>query len=266
MKRVITLLSDFGLKDPFAAQMKGVMLKINDDVTLIDITHEISPHLIREAAVTIGMCYDHFPAASVHVCVVDPGVGSGRRPIIVATDDHYFVGPDNGIFSYIYNVSKDLQVVHITADHYFEKRDSTTFHARDIFAPVAAWLTKGVPIENFGKEIRDYVNLDLPLPHRPSKNNIEGEVIYVDRFGNAITNISVKHFGNIPRFEVFSKARILCKGKQIALKPFYSDVKDKELYAILNSNEMLELFIYRGNASVEHELKIGDAVEVVCKQ
>ena len=123
MKRVITLLSDFGLKDPFAAQMKGVMLKINDDVNLIDITHDISPHLIREAAVTIGMCYDHFPIASVHVCVVDPGVGSGRRPIIVATDDHYFVGPDNGVFSYIYNVSKDLQVIHITADHYFEKKD-----------------------------------------------------------------------------------------------------------------------------------------------
>jgi S-adenosylmethionine hydrolase len=226
-------------------------------------THDISPHLIREAAVTIGMCYQYFPSASIHVCVVDPGVGSGRRPILIATDNHYFVGPDNGIFSYIYSTSKNVQVIHITEDHYFEKKDSTTFHARDIFSAIAAWLSKGIPIENFGKEIKDYVNLNLPLPHRHSRDNLEGEVIYIDRFGNAITNISVKHLGNISRLELFTKARILCKSKQIALKPFYSDVHDKELYAILNSNDLLELFVYRGNASVSFELKIGDTVGIV---
>lgn len=263
MKRVITLLTDFGLKDPFVSQMKGIILKINDDVNLVDMTHDISPHLIREAAITIGMCYEYFPSASIHVCVVDPGVGSGRRPILVAAEDHYFIGPDNGIFSFIFNVSKDIKVVHLTADYYFEKKNSTTFHARDIFAAVAAWLSKGIPIENFGGEIKDYVTLNLPMPNSSSQNSVDGEVIYIDRFGNAITNISIKSFGNIPRFEIFSKARVLCKSNQIPLKQFYADVSDKELYAIFNSNELLELFVYRENASENHQLKIGDTVGVV---
>jgi len=263
MKRTITLMSDFGLKDPFVAQMKGVIYSINDEVNIVDISHDIPAHLIREAAVTIGMSYSFFPQLTVHVCVVDPGVGSDRRPVIVAADNHYFVGPDNGIFSVILQNNRDAEVIHVTADHYFTKKESTTFHGRDIFAPVAAWLAKGVPITNFGEPVRDFAMLNLPLPQRPTKNSLEGEIVYIDGFGNAITNISMADFGNVSRLEIMTKARVLCKGKQVPLKPFYADVSDRGLYAIFNSNDLLELFVYRGSAAGEHDLHIGDSVGVI---
>ncbi|MEE9523447.1 MAG: SAM-dependent chlorinase/fluorinase [Thermodesulfovibrionales bacterium] len=266
MKRIITLLTDFGLRDPFVSQMKGVILGINDDVQIIDISHDVSRHYIREAAINIGMSYDYFPETTVHVCVVDPGVGSGRRPVIVATDEQYFVGPDNGIFSSIFNDHDNCKVIHITSDHYFVRKDSSTCHGRDIFSPVAAWLTKGVPLENFGERINDYINLSIPNAQKTSDTSVEGEVIYIDRFGNAITNIAMKEFGSVAKFEIYSKARILSKGKQIALKPFYSDAKDKELYAIFNSNDLLELFAYRGNASLEYDVKIGDSVSIAMQK
>ncbi|UCG78795.1 MAG: SAM-dependent chlorinase/fluorinase [Nitrospirota bacterium] len=263
MNRAITLLTDFGNKDPFVSQMKGVILGINDEVQIVDITHEISRHHIREAAVTIGMSYEYFPPLTVHTCVVDPGVGSGRRPIIVAIDDHYFVGPDNGIFSYIFATHDIYQVIHVRADHYFVRKDSSTCHGRDIFSPVAAWLAKGVPLENFGDEIDDYINLNLPMPQRTSESNIEGEVIYIDNFGNAITNIALKDLGTISKHEILQRSKVLCKGSQIELKSYYSDVNDKALYALFNSNDMLELFVYRGSAVEANGIKIGDAVGIV---
>ena len=186
---IITLTTDFGSKDPFVGIMKGVMLNINPLITIIDITHTISPQNILEAAIAVEASFSYFPHKTIHVVVVDPGVGSGRRPLLVSADYHYFIGPDNGVFSRIYKKSESLDVFHVTAEHYFLPQRSATFHGRDVFAPVAAWLAKGIHVERFGDPITDYVTLPLPAPVFLQENTIEGEVVYIDRFGNLITNI-----------------------------------------------------------------------------
>ncbi|NOZ25277.1 MAG: SAM-dependent chlorinase/fluorinase [Nitrospirae bacterium] len=259
---LITLTSDFGTRDPFVGQMKGVILNTNPDVELVDISHEISPHNIREGAVLTGMSYEYFPVRTIHLVVVDPGVGSSRRPIIVATQNHYFVGPDNGVFSMVYRKEKDsLRVIHITSEHYFLKKDSTTFHGRDIFAPVAAWLSKGIPVDHFGVRIDDFMNIHLPEPGMPSRNTIEGEVIYIDRFGNAITNISSDLLND--SVNGGGRLRIVLKGRVVPVKSCYAEVDDKELYCLINSFGFLEFFICRGNAAESFGIRIGDTVGII---
>lgn len=261
---LITLTTDFGYKDPFVGIMKGVILKLNPMATIVDITHGISPHNIKEAAFTIGMSHSFFSAKTIHVVIVDPGVGSNRRPIIVRTDHHYFIGPDNGVFSLIYgSKSETLGVTHITAEHYFLSQIGQTFHGRDIFAPVAAWLTKGVETAKFGDMITDYVTLPFPSVSMPNKTTIEGEVIYVDRFGNAITNIKAEELNAIYSINPEAKLKIVTKGKQTELKNYYSEVTDKGLYSLISSAGNLELFVYRGNASALFEIKVGDIVGVM---
>ena len=150
---IITLTTDFGLRDSFVASMKGVILGINPDVHLVDISHDIAPHDLEEAAFTVDASYRYFPKGTVHVVVVDPGVGSGRRPILVATDRYSFIGPDNGVFSLVFQQAERLKVHQITAERYFLPNPGPTFHGRDIFAPAAAWLTKGVSPGDFGAEL-----------------------------------------------------------------------------------------------------------------
>jgi len=191
MSAIITLTTDYGVKDAFTASMKGVILKINPQAQIVDITNEISPQDIWEAAFTLRSAYSHFPKGTVHLAVVDPGVGSGRRPIIVVTESFYFVGPDNGLFTLIYQEAERIRVHHITSAHYYLPNPGPTFHGRDIFAPVAGWLAKGIPSGNFGDEITDYVKMNIPVP-KISQNSIEGHVVHIDRFGNIITNIIYK--------------------------------------------------------------------------
>ncbi len=257
---VITITSDFGTKDPFVGQMKGVILNTNPDVEIVDISHHVSPHNIREGAVLTALSYDYFPVRTIHIVVVDPGVGSKRRPIIVTTQNHYFVGPDNGVFSAVYGKERDsFRVTHITSDHYFLKKDSTTFHGRDVFAPVAGWLSKGIPVSHFGEEIDDYMTLYIPEAGTPSKNTVEGEVIYADRFGNAITNISSDLLGDAAG----GKLRVVLKGKVVPVKSHYSEVSDKGLYCLVNSFGLLEFFVCRGNAVESFGIEIGDPVGII---
>jgi S-adenosylmethionine hydrolase len=185
MSAIITLTTDFGGKDGFAASMKGVILKINPLTQIIDISNEINPQDIWEAAYTLRTAYSQFPKGTVHVAVVDPGVGSGRRPIIAVTESYYFVGPDNGLFTLIYREAERIRVHHITSTHYYLPNPGPTFHGRDIYAPVAGWLAKGIPSGNFGDEITDYVKMNIPTP-RISQNGIDGHVVHIDRFGNII--------------------------------------------------------------------------------
>jgi S-adenosylmethionine hydrolase len=262
IRPLITLTSDFGTKDPFVGQMKGVILNTNPDVEMVDITHNISPHNIREGAVLTGLSYEYFPVRTIHLVVVDPGVGSRRRPIIVATQNHYFVGPDNGLFSMVYKKEKDFfSVTHITAEHYFLKKDSATFHGRDVFAPVAGWLSKGIPVSHFGAEIDDFMNIHLPEPGRPSRNTIEGEVMYIDRFGNAITNISSDLLRD--SLNGGERLRIVLKGNVVSFRNCYSEVEDKDLYCLINSCGLLEFFIFRGNAAESFGIRIGDIVGII---
>jgi hypothetical protein len=260
---IITLTTDFGYKDPFVGIMKGVILNINPLANIIDITHGISPQNIVEAAFTIETSFASFPSKTIHVVVVDPGVGSVRRPILVITDHYYFVGPDNGIFSQIYNLSESLNVIHLTAEHYFMPQISSTFHGRDIFAPAAAWVSKGINVSNFGDPIDDYVNIPIPVPVMPSKNIIDGEAIYIDRFGNVITNIKTQKIDELLGSKPEGKFRVIVKGSEAPLRNYYSEAADDRLYSLINSFGYLELFVKKGNASSDFGIAVGEKVGVI---
>ena len=190
---IITLTTDFGTRDHFVAVMKAVILSIAPRVEIVDVTHEISPFAIPEAAFVVSQLYPYFPRRTVHVVVVDPGVGSERRPILVQAAGQFFVGPDNGVFSMIY-AREPYKARHLTASRYFRPTVSRTFHGRDIFAPVAAHLRLGVAPSKFGKLIRDPLHSDFYRPLRTGKRSWSGTVLKVDRFGNLITNFTLEEF------------------------------------------------------------------------
>jgi S-adenosylmethionine hydrolase len=260
---LITLTTDFGSKDPFVGIMKGVIVSINPSVKIIDITHNISPQSILEAAYTLEMSYASFPHKTIHVAVVDPGVGSARRPLIVATDYHYFVGPDNGVFSHVYRMAESLTVIHVTAEHYFLPGRSATFHGRDIFAPVAAWLSKGIDIERFGDPVSDYIILQEPELIMSSNNVVEGEVVYIDRFGNLMTNIPAKKINVSGSGEPRDRSKVTVRDRDVPMKRYYSEAGDKELCSLINSFGYLELFVNGGNASSDFGINVGEKVKVV---
>ena len=260
---VITLTTDFGYKDPFVGIMKGVILNINPLANIIDLTHGISPQNIMEAAFAIETSFKYFPYKAINVVVVDPGVGSIRKPILVATDRHYFIGPDNGVFTRVYALAESVQVIHITSEHYFLPGKGATFHGRDIFAPVAAWLSRGIDILNFGEPITDYVTLPIPVPASPSKNIIEGEVVYIDRFGNLTTNIHHLKMDAFTLGNTGKQPKIIINGKEAPLKNFFSEATDGGLYSLINSFGYLELFVNSGNAALIFGLDVGNKVGVV---
>jgi S-adenosylmethionine hydrolase len=260
---LITLTTDFGSKDPFVGIMKGVIVSINPSVKIIDITHNISPQGILEAAYTLEMSYASFPHKTIHVAVVDPGVGSARRPLLVATDYYYFIGPDNGIFSRIYRLAESLIVIHITAEHYFLPQRSSTFHGRDVFAPAAAWMSKGIDIERFGDPITDYVILQEPAPMSSSNNMVEGEVVYIDRFGNLMTNIPGQKINISGSGKPHDGPKVVVRNRDVPLKKNYSEAGDKELCSLVNSFGYLELFVNCGNASSDFGINVGEKVEVI---
>jgi S-adenosylmethionine hydrolase len=260
---LITLTTDFGYKDPFVGIMKGIILDINPSAKFIDITHGITPQNISEAALMLEMSFNSFPHNTIHLAVVDPGVGSARRPILVITENYYFIGPDNGVFSRIFLLTDRLTVLHITATHYFLKQGSSTFQGRDIFAPIAGWLSKGIEISNLGDPITDFKKIFVSAPQITAKNTIEGEIIYIDRFGNAMTNINTKKIGKITGSNTATTLKVLFKEKEIPFRNYYAHVRDKELYSLINSFDYLELFVRNGNASRNFNLKVGEKVSVI---
>jgi S-adenosyl-L-methionine hydrolase (adenosine-forming) len=260
---VITLTTDFGYRDPFVGVMKGVILKINPRALIVDLTHGIEPQNIKEAAFSLGVSYKFFPDHTIHVVVVDPGVGSGRRPIMVSADSQYFIGPDNGVFSYVYKFSREEpRVVHITAGRYFLSSESPTFQGRDLFAPVAAWLSRGVGMSDFGDSVKDYQKFEVPSPDLTAGGDMTGEVIHIDRFGNAITNISgddIRGLGGRPGPYTI---RMTFRNREVPLKEVYSQAEDRGLYSLVNSSGYLELFVNGGNAAAEYNIATGDKVEI----
>lgn len=243
---VITLLTDFGTADYFVGAVKGAILSVNPSAVIVDITHEIPPQDIEAGAFTLLAAYKTFLAGTIHVAVVDPGVGSTRRPIIVKTNEQFFVGPDNGLFTYIYDREPSHQIVHVTADRFFRPSVSSTFHGRDIFAPVAAALSKGVVLEEFGDEINDQVRLpSLEAPLR---------VIHIDRFGNCVTNITRdRRWGSV-----------VINGRTIReLRQFYGEGDEETLFAIWGSAGFLEISVNGGSAAKILDAKRGDAVSFI---
>jgi S-adenosylmethionine hydrolase len=253
---IITLLTDFGTADYFVGAVKGAILSINPSVAIVDITHEIPPQNIEAAAFTLLACYATCPPKTIHVVVVDPGVGSTRRPILVRAGGQFFVGPDNGVFTYVYDREPSRRTFHITSDKYFRKPASSTFHGRDIFAPVAAALSRGVKPESFGSEVDDEVRLATSVaPVVRKDGTVEGRIIRIDRFGNCITNITRDLVADETRASLHIKRKVFGK-----FRNFYGDSPADELFAIWGSAGFLEISLNLQSAAKVLKLNQGDRV------
>jgi S-adenosyl-L-methionine hydrolase (adenosine-forming) len=238
--------------------MKGVILSINPEVNIIDITHSVLPHDLLDGALTIGQAYKYFPPKTVHLVVVDPGVGTARRPLLVAGDTHYFVAPDNGVLSSVYDQSEALYVWNIISEHYFRQPVSKTFHGRDIFAPVAAWLTKSWQSSAFGEPITDFARFALPKP-KTAGNTIKGVVLRVDQFGNLITNLRAE---DVPAFATDDGKFTIRAGNATVTKlvPTFANGANGEAIGFIGSSGYLEISINKANAS--RTLALGRGAEV----
>ena len=254
---LITLLTDFGTADHYVAAMKGVMLGICPEARFVDITHEIEPYAIAEAAFTLGQAWKYFPEGTIHLVVVDPGVGGTRRPILAEAGGHWFVGPDNGVLTMALESDSKRSVREITNQRYFRTPVSQTFNGRDIFAPVAAHLATGVAAAEFGEPIFDAARLGFSLEHRSNLSELtEGFVLHIDRFGNIITSLSADLI-DYPDH-----------GLSLEIGPYivtgvansYSEAASGSVFAIKGSSGFLEISIDRGSAARETRAKIGDSV------
>lgn len=259
MAEIITLLTDFGTEDGYVAAMKGVILSINPDAAIIDISHQIPPQDITAGAFVLSQAAPFFPKDTVHIAVVDPGVGGKRKPILIETERYFFVGPDNGIFSIVLQNERIRRKIHLTNKDYFLGYISSTFHGRDIFSPVAAYLSIGIDPALFGKKIKTIAKLNL---NRPLARNgkITGQIIHVDRFGNLITNIEeglLKKILKNKNFKIIVGDNVI---KKLVLS--YSYAKEDEPVSLIGNSGLLEIAIRDKNASMELEIKRGDNIIV----
>jgi S-adenosylmethionine hydrolase len=279
MPSVITLTTDFGLSDAYVACMKGVILSINPKATIVDISHSIEPQNVVQAAFMLHIAHRYFPNNAIHVVIVDPEVGSKRRAIILLTPLAYFVAPDNGVLSYIINelhplrdpiahptsrvhlrkeIKENIKVISITNSTFWHQPVSSTFHGRDIFAPVAAHLSLGVPIQKFGKRI-DTLNIIPPLtPDFDSADNLVGHVLHIDHFGNLITNIK--------NIDLSKDAIAIRIGRHLIkrINRYYAEVEG--LAVIPGSSGHLEISLSNGNAASFLRAKIGDQVKLTIQK
>jgi len=255
---ILTLTTDFGLSDHYVGTMKGVILGICPQAHIVDISHEASPFDVTEGAYLIAQAYRYFPKKTVHVVVVDPGVGTARRPILVEAAGQYFVGPDNGVLSMVYSHEKH-KVRLIASDQYFRKPVSSTFHGRDIFAPVAAHLAAGVLPSRVGKPIADYLRPAFEQPARSGKRTWNGRILRIDRFGNIVTNFRVDEFPNLEH-RGFSMA--IGSREITTLARNYAECKPGELFAIVGSSGYVEISVGQGSAAKQIGCVTGAAVEL----
>ena len=256
---IITLTTDYGTNDHLVGTLKGVILRINPDVTIVDITHNVTPFDLLDGALAIGAAYSYFPPKTVHMVVVDPGVGTERRPLLVSAGNQYFVAPDNGVLSVIYEREPEgLVVRNANAEHYYLQPVSKTFHGRDIFAPVAAWLTKGWQTSGMGDEIEDYKRFALPRP-KEADGVVKGVILRTDAFGNLVTNFRQE---DLPEGAVQDGAIKLQAGTQAVSKfvETFAQGNGSEPFAYIGSSGFLEIGVNKGNAARTLGLNRGAAV------
>lgn len=255
--RVITLLTDFGMRDTYVGIMKGVILRINPYVHIIDITHEIPPHTVEAANFNLMTAYRYFPPDTIHVAIVDPGVGSKRRALAIESTHGIFIGPDNGIFTGVLTREHCIVTVELNNPSYWlTEKPSTTFHGRDIFAPVAAHLAGGVPLRNMGTEINpDSLIYLKQVVYKANASSIIGTVQYIDRFGNLITNIPAEAVRN-------KQWNITVGGITINAYRTYSDTKQGNLLALEGSHGFLEIAVHSGSAESVLGVGYGAPVQV----
>ena len=261
--RIVTFTSDFGLQDAFVGIMHGVVLNIEPQTRIVDICHSVESYDILDGAWTIAQSYRFFPPRTAHVIVVDPGVGSKRRPILAETENYFFIAPDNGVLSMVEAREPKFTVRHILSERYLLEPVSQTFHGRDVFAPVAGWLSKGINPAEFGPEVTDYVRLPLPAVERIADNSLRGTVLKVDKFGNLITNI-----GEQEAPELFAThmpvLHILVGGQTISrLCKSYAEGADGEYFAIIGSSGYLEIASRQASAALKLNEGVGSPVGIV---
>ena len=259
---LITLLTDFGDRDCFVASMKGVILTINPQVTIVDLSHQVPPHSVEDAAYLLESCYRCFPEGTVHVAVVDPGVGSSRRALIAKSGDCFFLAPDNGILTPILAEGREVEVREIENPDYRLTAPGPTFDGRDLFAPAAAWLTRQQPFESFGPPIKDCRTFTVSKPQWESMALV-GEIVYVDRFGNLISNLTLHHVKEIRGVTKRPNPLIRIAGHTIdGLVGSYHEGNTQSPCALINSNGQLEIFLKESSAASLLQLGKKEAVRL----
>jgi S-adenosylmethionine hydrolase len=255
---IITLLTDFGTQDYFVAAMKGAILSINSNASIVDITHEIPPQDVRAGAFNLLATYRDFPSGTIHIGVVDPGVGSARRGIAVSCAGQFFVGPDNGLFSWICEREESFRAVELSNEKFFRHPLSRTFHGRDIFAPVAAALSNGVAVAELGPMIDDLIRLESLAPQTADDGSIEAIIIHIDRFGNCITNLTREHF-------VAGTTLIVSDREVSAFREFFSEGERNgdDLFCLVGSAGFVEIAIKNSSAAKILGARRGDRVIVL---
>ncbi|MEF8848411.1 MAG: S-adenosyl-l-methionine hydroxide adenosyltransferase family protein [Candidatus Thermoplasmatota archaeon] len=256
--KMITFLTDFGRKSSYVAQMKGVASSLSD-ARLIDITHDVQPHNIREAAFSLKNVVDYFPDGTVHVVVIDPGVGTDRKGLVITTKSQILVGPDNGVLIPAAKHLGDFTVYDITNTRFMLKKISNTFHGRDIFTPVAAYITKNIKFKNIGSQTKEFVDLEFPSPII-KEGKIYGEILYVDDFGNLITNIengvAEKYFSYGKKIKVDLKDKTFF----VSFERTYGKVNVYDLVLLKGSQGFLEVSVNQGSASADLGIKSGGQI------
>nr|HID57750.1 hypothetical protein [Desulfobacterales bacterium] len=264
-KTIITLLTDFGLDDEYVGVMKGVILSINPCSHVIDITHNISRHNVVHGAYTVDSYFRYFPSGSIHVCVIDPGVGGRRRVIALRCDGHIFLAPDNGLLSIVIEKGKVEELYNVVNEGYFLSPVSNTFHGRDIFAPVAAYISRGVPLDSFGEriDIDQLKKLDIERPYISEHGELIGVIISIDRFGNLITNIDKSIFEGFLKSSG-REVKVQIAGVTIdGIKRSYDSVNRGKPLAIFGSRNLLEISVNKGSAREFFKVKTDERVKVV---
>ena len=247
---IVTLTTDFGTRDPYVASMKGVLLSLNPALRVVDITHEIGPRQVLEAGFTLARAFPSFPAGTIHILVVDPGVGTPRKLLLARTENHFFLAPDNGALGPVFEEEPAREVICITAAHHFRKQPSSTFHGRDILAPVAASLSRGIAPARFGEPVTDWIPAPVPPPARSADGRLRLQVLAVDRFGNVVLNLKERTFAAAREASSSVPFSLEIGGKAIRrLLRTYGESEDAEPFALFNSFGYLEVAVREGSAT-----------------
>lgn len=258
-RSIITLTTDFGPSSPYVAQMKGVILGIHPSVDLVDITHTVPPQQILAAAVILADSFRHFPTGSIHVAVVDPGVGTKRGIVLAKSDGHFFVAPDNGLLGLVARRWPPESIVRLEASKFWNSNISSTFHGRDIMAPVAAHLARGVEFEQFGAHQSDLHPLDYPDPI-VGERSIQGMVLTVDAFGNVVTNVTAELLpGVVSEFSVQIDGQ---PPRSLPRVETYAQRERNALILLIGSNRRLEIAMVDGNAAKQLDVRLGGRINL----
>jgi S-adenosylmethionine hydrolase len=261
---VVTLLTDFGDRDYFVASMKGVILGVNPQARIVDLSHQVTPHNIEEAAYLLKSAYHYFPEGTVHVAVVDPGVGTTRRPLLATSSRYHFLAPDNGLLTHVLNDEVGVEVRQIENKQYRLDSEGATFDGRDLFAPCAGWLTRGQQPGSYGRLVQDYVKLPLSQPEIRG-GVLRGRIMYIDRFGNVISNLTRYHLREIAGVTKTSVEDLRIRLGMITTTGLAANYQGGETdvpHALINSNGQIEVFLKEGSAAKALNVTVGDAIEV----